>query len=54
VGGNITRVLYFFVIGKRAILTHGFVKKTDKTPSAEIEKAKSYRSEFLSREKNKK
>ena len=28
VGADITRVLYFFLIGKRAILTHGFVKKT--------------------------
>jgi len=54
VGTDITRVLYFFVIGKRAILTHGFVKKTDKTPSIEIEKAKSYRAEYLSREENKK
>ncbi len=28
---------------------HGFVKKTQKTPPSEIEKAKKYRSEFLSR-----
>ena len=54
VGTDITRVLYFFMVGKRAILTHGFVKKTDKTPSSEIEKAKQYRSEYLSREENKK
>ena len=38
--GNIYRVLYFFYIGKRIILTHGFVKKTQKTPHREIEKAK--------------
>ena len=54
IGTDITRVIYFFVVGKRAILTHGFVKKTDKTPSAKIEKAKNYRSEFLSREEDKK
>jgi phage-related protein len=40
VGTNITRVLYFFIIGQRIILTHGFAKKTDKTPTVEITKAK--------------
>lgn len=54
VGTDITRVLYFFVIGKKAILTNGFVKKTDKTPPGEIEKAKQYRSEYLSREEKNK
>ena len=27
VGSDISRVLYFFVIGQKVILTHGFVKK---------------------------
>ncbi len=49
VGSNITRVLYFFMIGKKIILTHGFVKKTQKTPLGEINKAKRYRSDYLSR-----
>ncbi len=44
--GNIARVLYFFVVGKQIILTHGFVKKTQKTPSREIEKAKRYRDDY--------
>ena len=48
-GSDITRVLYFFVVGKKAILTHGFSKKTQKTPPAEIERAKKYRAEYLSR-----
>lgn len=39
-GNNITRVLYFFVVGKKIILTNGFVKKTQKTPENEIELAK--------------
>ena len=52
VGSDITRVLYFFIIGRRIILTHGFVKKTDKTPLSEINRAKQYRHEFLSREEN--
>ena len=42
VGSDITRVLYFFMVGKRVILTNGFVKKTVKTP-------KRYRAEYLGR-----
>jgi phage-related protein len=52
-GSDITRVLYFFVVGKKAILTHGFNKKTNKTPPAEIERAKKYRAEYLSRKDGK-
>lgn len=37
---NITRSLYFFVVGKKIILTNGFVKKTEKTPKREIQLAK--------------
>jgi len=43
------RVLYFFCIGKEIILTNGFVKKTQKTPSGEIELAKKYRIDYLGR-----
>lgn len=49
-GSEISRVLYFFVIGKKIILTNGFVKKSQKTPKQEIELAKSYRADYLSRE----
>lgn len=42
----ITRVLYFFFIGKRAILTNGFVKKTQKTPPAAIELARKYKADY--------
>lgn len=49
VGSDISRVLYFFVVGRRVILTNGFVKKTQKTPPSEIERAKTYRAEYLSR-----
>ena len=42
-GSDISRVLYFFVIDKKIILTNGFVKKTQKTPAKEIELAKKYR-----------
>lgn len=51
-GNNITRVLYFFVVGKKIILTNGFVKKTKKTPSSEIELAKKYRADYHFRKEN--
>lgn len=46
---NITRVLYFFEVGSRIILTNGFVKKTQKTPRREIDKAKQYREDYVRR-----
>ena len=49
VGNDITRILYFFVIGQKIILTNGFVKKTQKTPKSEIELAKQRRNEYLNR-----
>lgn len=49
-GSDISRVLYFFVIGRRIVLTNGFIKKTQKTPKNEIELAKKYRNDFLNRE----
>ena len=53
VGSDISRVLYFFMIGRRVILTNGFIKKTQKTPQAEIERAKRYRADYLGRKENK-
>lgn len=52
VGSDISRVLYFFVVGKKAVLTNGFIKKGDKTPKSEIELAKKYRAEYLGRKEN--
>lgn len=49
VGSDITRVMYFFLTGKRVVLTHGFVKKTQETPQIEIERARKYREEYLNR-----
>lgn len=34
---------------KKAVLTNGFIKKTQKTPRKEIEIAKKYREDFLRR-----
>ena len=47
--GNITRILYFFYVGNVAVMTNGFVKKTRKTPTEEIEKAMNYRKIYLER-----
>jgi len=41
-----TRVLYFFWHKNKAVLTHGFIKKSQKTPLREIEKAKKYRDDY--------
>ena len=49
VGSDISRVLYFFIVGKKVVLTNGFIKKTQKTPKEELERAKQYRAEYLSR-----
>ena len=51
-GSDITRVLYFFMKDKTIILTHGFVKKTQKTPPEQIKRAKEYREDYLSREED--
>lgn len=52
-GSDITRVFYFFVVGNKAVLTHGFVKKTQKTPPSEIERAKNYRDDYYAQVKRK-
>lgn len=49
VGSNISRVLYFFFVGKKVILTNGFIKKTQRTPAREIALAKAYRAAYLAK-----
>ena len=48
-GSNITRVLYFFFVGRKIVVTNGFVKKTQKTPSKEIKLAKERRDDWIIR-----
>ena len=48
-GSNIVRSLYFFFVGNRIVITHGFRKKTQKTPPEEIARAKEYRKDYLIR-----
>lgn len=47
--GNI-RILYFTYAGRRFILLHGFIKKTDKTPFKEIEIAENRMNDFIQRQ----
>ncbi len=43
------RFLYFTFTGRRFILLHGFVKKSDKTPEREIDIAERRMNDFLQR-----
>ena len=47
-GSNIYRIFAFWK-GNEIILTHGFIKKTQKTPRTEIEKAENYKKDYLNR-----
>ena len=48
--GDHGKILCFFFTGRRLILTHGFLKKSNKTPPGEIERAEAFKSDFLKRE----
>jgi len=48
-GSNIYRIFGFIPRHSEMILTHGYVKKTNKIPVAEIERAEAYRREYLTR-----
>ncbi len=49
---KIARTLYFYQIGARVIITHGFIKKSRKTPRKEIQKAKDLREIYIKRFKH--
>lgn len=46
---NIQRAIYFQKEGNKYVITHGFIKKTQKTPPNEIKKAKRLRRRYLGR-----
>jgi len=46
---QIARTLYFYQREARIIITHGFIKKTQKTPRSEIERALELRDKFNER-----
>ena len=45
-GSNITRIVYFFFVGQKAILTNGFKKKSNKTPKGELKLARKYKEDY--------
>ena len=51
-GNNIFRLLGFFDNASLIILTNGFAKKTQKTPTQEIELAEQRKRDYLNRRQN--
>ncbi|MGL6064848.1 MAG: type II toxin-antitoxin system RelE/ParE family toxin [Fusobacteriaceae bacterium] len=51
-GNNISRIFYFFFTKENIILTNGFIKKTQKTPMKELEKAIEYSKSYVRRFQN--
>lgn len=50
-GSDSYRIFCFFSGNAVVVLTHGLVKKTQKTPAREIERAETYKHDYLSRRK---
>lgn len=48
-GGDIARAFYFFYEGRRIVVTSGFIKKSDKTPKREMERARRYKRDWEER-----
>lgn len=46
---DIVRVFYFFYEGRRIVVTNGFVKKTQRTPRRELERARRYKRDWEER-----
>lgn len=51
-GNNITRLLYFFRKNKVIVVDHGFVKKTQETPKADIDIAIARKEDYERRHKD--
>ena len=51
-GSNIARVFYFFFVGRKAVLTNGLIKQTQKTPKADLELAKKYKADYERRQRS--
>lgn len=49
---DIARIFYFTYYNNKFVLLHGFVKKTMKTPSREIERARKYMEDYIRRVEN--
>ena len=46
------RIFYFLFHGNTFVLLHGFLKKSNKTPISELERAMSYKEDYERREQN--
>ena len=46
------RVLYFFYLDNKIVVTNGFIKKTKKTPRREINKAMKHMKDYIERHNN--
>jgi phage-related protein len=51
VGSNIFRIFCFFDVNNLVVVGHGFQKKTQKTPTAEIERAEKIKKEYYEEKK---
>lgn len=49
---NQYRALYFFTDGRRIIITHGIIKKSDEVPGKEIDRAIRYRDDYDERKRH--
>lgn len=43
---DISRIFYFFYADNKIILTNGFIKKTQKTPRAQLKLARQYKADY--------
>ncbi len=43
---DISRILYFIYDGNMFVMLHGFVKKTNRTPERELERARKYKDDY--------
>lgn len=48
-GNDISRIFYFLPVGNTFVLLHAFVKKSNKTPTRELETALRYMQDYLRR-----
>jgi phage-related protein len=44
--GNQYRALYFFIMGRHIVITHGILKNTDRVPPEEIDRALRYKGDL--------
>ena len=48
-GSDISRIFYFFIVGKTIILTNGYIKKQNKISKPDLELAIGYKNDYIKR-----